>query len=206
MTMTQMTRVFVLGAALLASACVTVNVYFPAAAAESAADAVVKEVYGIEAGKPPPSGQKPADDDDASAEQAPVPVAVQLLDLLLPGARAQTPQIDIDTPAVNTLTTAMRERHAALQPHYGSGAIGMANTGLITVRDSKAVGIRERAAVNQWVAEENRDRNALYGEVARANGHPEWEPQIRAIFAQRWVANAPAGWWFQETGGGWRQK
>ena len=38
-----------------------------------------------------------------------------------------------------------------------------------------------------------------------ANGQPQWEGQIRAVFAQRWVAKASAGWWYQDAGG-WKQK
>jgi hypothetical protein len=43
-------------------------------------------------------------------------------------------------------------------------------------------------------------------EIARANGHPEWEPDIRRTFADRWVANAPRGWWYQDASGAWKQK
>jgi hypothetical protein len=59
--------------------------------------------------------------------------------------------------------------------------------------------------VNGRVAAENRDRNALYAEIANANGHPEWEAEIRSTFAQRWVQRAQSGWWVQ-GGGGWSQK
>ena len=60
--------------------------------------------------------------------------------------------------------------------------------------------------VQQLVAEENRDRNALYAEIARANGHPEWESEIRSTFARRWVDNAPGGWWYQDAAGVWKRK
>jgi len=55
------------------------------------------------------------------------------------------------------------------------------------------------------VADDNRDRNAVYREIAVANGHPEWESQIRDVFAKQWVASARSGWWYQQ-GGSWRQK
>jgi len=29
---------------------------------------------------------------------------------------------------------------------------------------------------------------------------------IRKTFAQRWIANAPGGWWYQDGGGNWKQK
>ena len=47
-----------LAAAALAAACVTINVYFPAAAAEKAADRIIDEVYQLRKETPPP---KPAD-------------------------------------------------------------------------------------------------------------------------------------------------
>jgi uncharacterized protein YdbL (DUF1318 family) len=100
----------------------------------------------------------------------------------------------------------MKQRHSSLIASYTAGALGMANNGLLVVREPKLIGIRDRNTVKQLVAEENSDRNALYAEVAKANGEPEWESLIRATFARRWVGNAPRGWWFQDSGGGWKQK
>ena len=42
-------------------------------------------------------------------------------------------------------------------------------------------------AVQALVAQENGDREVLYREIARANGHPEWEAEVRSTFAQRWM-------------------
>lgn len=113
--------------------------------------------------------------------------------------------LDIDTPAVRALTAAMKQRHDQLEPHYGSGALGLAADGNLVLRDAALVPLPQRAAVNALVAAENADRAALYREIARANGHPEWEAQIRATFAQRFIERAPAGWWV-ERAGGWARK
>ncbi|MCC7412204.1 MAG: YdbL family protein [Gammaproteobacteria bacterium] len=201
-------RLSLLGACFGAAACVTVNVYFPAAAAENAADRFVKEVYGRAQDDAPPAQTAPAPaGDGSSARDLPLHerVAAALLDAFVPRAAAQEPDITIATPAIRALQDAMTARHARLQPHYASGSIGMAANGLLTLRDAKAVPIRERAGVNALIADENRDRNQLYAEVAKANGHPEWEARIRDIFARRWVANAPGGWWFQDQSGAWQQ-
>jgi uncharacterized protein YdbL (DUF1318 family) len=56
------------------------------------------------------------------------------------------------------------------------------------------------------VADDNRDRDAVYREIAVANGHAEWEDEIRATFAKQWVDSAHAGWWYQTTAGAWKQK
>ena len=185
---------------LLAAGCVTVNVYFPAAAAEAAADRIIKEVYGEEtAPATVPEATPPADASDD-------PTALQVLDFFISSAQAQQPDIDISSPAINKLKGAMKQRHNKLEAFYASGAVGMDNGGLLTLRDPKAVAIKDRNAANQLVTAENRDRNALYAEIAKANGHPEWEQDIRSTFARRWVANAPGGWYFQDSGGGWKQK
>lgn len=205
--MNQLMRISLLPLLLVAAACVTVNVYFPAAAAENAAERFVKEVYG-RGGEAPAGEQAPAPAGEPSSaldSRAAGRLAVRLAGLLIAEARAQEADIDISTPGINALKAAMRARHGQLRPYYESGAIGMAANGLLVVRDASAVPLRERNAVNQLVAEENRDRNRLYAEVARANGHPEWEPRIREIFARQWVANAPVGWWYQDATG-WKQK
>jgi uncharacterized protein YdbL (DUF1318 family) len=195
--MMQLRRIRFLTLAVFAAGCVTVNVYFPAAAAEQAADRIIQEVYGADGQQPPAETPPQAPAGDGAA--------MRVLEFFVPAAYAQQPNIDISTPAITQLKSAMTQRHRQLEPFYGSGAVGMDSNGLITVRDPKAVDVRDRNAVNQLVAAENRDRNALYAEIAKANGHVEWEQDIRATFARRWVANAPAGWHFRDAGG-WKQK
>lgn len=56
------------------------------------------------------------------------------------------------------------------------------------------------------MAEENRDRSAVYREIAIANGHPEWEEQIQETFAKEWAQKARKGWYYQDASGAWRQK
>jgi uncharacterized protein YdbL (DUF1318 family) len=100
----------------------------------------------------------------------------------------------------------MGSRQGGLSGYYRSGAIGFDNNGMVAVRDLGAVPLPERGKLRQLVADENRDRNALYREIARANGHPEWESDIRNTFARVWVQEAGRGYWYQDAGGQWRQK
>ncbi len=192
---------------LLSTACVTINVYFPAAAAENAADRLIKEVYGLEkAGPEDAPAVEPATDPDQKSGallQTESYLAV-LLNFLVTPVYAQQPDINISSPAINTLKASMTDRHRTLSPFYDSGAVGMDSNGLIDLRDARLIDLKQRNAVKKLVNDENRDRNALYAEIARANGHPEWEAEIRNTFARRWVANAPAGWWYQ-TADGWTQ-
>ncbi len=119
---------------------------------------------------------------------------------------AAAADLEINTPAVNALKSSMQARHAQLLPYYANGAVGLTRDGGVAVRDAGAVPLSERQNVNRLVADENRDRAALYREIARANGRPEWEPDVRATFAQRWIDKAAAGWWVQDARGNWVRK
>lgn len=187
------------------TACVTVNIYFPAAAAEKAADRIIQDVWDIrpeaEQEQPTPQGgwlETWSDRRLALGERA--------LNIILPTALAQQVEIDISTPAINRIKQRMEARHQQLKPYYDSGAVGLTQDGLLSVRDLSVIPLPERNKVRQWVAEENRDRSALYREIAIANNHAEWEDEIRNTFARRWIANARPGWWYQDKAGNWRKK
>ncbi|MGB5259450.1 MAG: DUF1318 domain-containing protein [Gammaproteobacteria bacterium] len=190
---------------LLVTACVTINVYFPAEAAVKAADRIILDVYGEK-----PDAQKqdiPAAAEPTSWQQHPAistPIAIHMLNWLVAPARAEA-DISINTPAISQLQAKMEQRHRQLAPYYVSGAIGMTGDGRITLRDQKLVPLSERNTVKSLVAQENSDRDALYAEIARANDHPEWAADIRQTFARRWVANARSGWYYMD-GGTWKQK
>jgi hypothetical protein len=204
-------RFLLLPMLLLLSACVTINIYFPAAAAEKAADRIIQDVWGEqppgqttpEEGKTPES---PAPDKSSALTPGWRQAALGLLlTRVFPPAQAAEADIDISTPAIRRIQDAMKRRHERLEPHYASGAIGVTRDALVAIHDPKAIPLQARNEVKQLVAEENRDRRALYAEIARANGHPEWTDQIRDTFAQRWADNArQRGWWYQDGGGAWR--
>lgn len=110
--------------------------------------------------------------------------------------------IEINSPAISSIKSSMQARHNQLAPFYGNGAIGLTKDGWIAVKDASVLPLKDRGGLNSLVSAENSDRNALYKEIAVANGHPEWEAEIRSTFAQRWIQKAQSGWWVQE-GSGW---
>ncbi|AWI80263.1 MAG: DUF1318 domain-containing protein [Betaproteobacteria bacterium HGW-Betaproteobacteria-13] len=113
--------------------------------------------------------------------------------------------LEIDSPAIGALKQSMHQRHSQLAPLYQSGAVGLADDGSVALHSAGNVPLAQRGQVNALIAAENADRSALYREIARANGHPEWESDVRNTFAKRWVQRAQPGWWVQQ-GGGWVQK
>ncbi|QKK02434.1 MAG: YdbL family protein [Pseudomonadota bacterium] len=193
--MNRLLSILSIGVALALAACVTINVYFPEAAAEQAADRFIRDVLGEE------TPAAPSTEPQALREwrwQALMPVSV---------AWAQSPDIDIDTPQIEAIKQRMAERQREhLAGWFDDGAIGFTRDGLIEIRDRSAVGLAERRNLERVVSEENADRSAVYREIAIANGHPEWEDDIRQTFARQWIANARSGWYYQTEDGGWTQK
>lgn len=114
--------------------------------------------------------------------------------------------LDINTPAIAALQASMQQRHNQLAPLYNAGAVGLTRDGGVALRDANAVPLAQRQQANGLIAAENQDRAALYREIARANGHPEWERDIRGTFAQRWIDKAQPGWYYQNAGGAWVRK
>ena len=210
-------------AAAALTACVTINVYFPAAEAKEAARQFVEKVIGEDGAVPEAEGN----DGGGMAAVRPGSTlpAFDFDPLMLVGiapAHAQSaPDITIRTPAIQAIQARMEERfNSILRAGFDSGALGFGSDGLIVVRDAGKLGLKDqtelvryagklglkdRVATNQAVADDNRDRKAVYREVAVANGHPEWESQIRGVFARQWIASARSGWWY-EDGGAWKQK
>ena len=194
--------------ALLTTACVTINIYFPAAAAEEAARTIVRDVLQGEAGGR--SEPSPGDGDKSSSLIPSGDIGLRLigglLHLLVPEAHAADADIDINTPAISALRRGMQQRQGSLAPFYKAGAIGFDRSGNVVVRDANAVPLAQRNTVKKLVADENADRSRLYREIAKANGHPEWEDKVRATFAKVWVQEAPSGYWYEAANGAWQQR
>ena len=186
------------GIILLLVACVTINIYFPAAQAEAAAERIVDDILGKPQEKPDPGASLPM----AGWER----YAGSLLNLIIPQAQAAQPDFNVDSPQIRKLQAAMKQRNLDLKGYYASGAVGFTHDAQIALRDQAVVPLKERARVARLIDDENRDRNALYRAIAAANGHPEWESDVRATFARTWSQKAEKGWWYQPTPGNWKQR
>ncbi len=114
--------------------------------------------------------------------------------------------LDVDSPVISQLKGSMAARHSQLRPYYDAGVLGLGNDGTVVLRDAGSVPLAQRQNVSRLAAADNDDRAVLYREIARVNGNPAWEKDIRATFALRWIDRAPAGWWVQNATGAWQQK
>ena len=182
----------------LVSACVTVNIYFPAAAVERAADQIVKETWGGPA-KPATPVPQPQSRSLFSRNR--------LLALsFVSEAFAQDADINVTNPAIRALKESIKNRSNAIKPYMDRGNIGIARDGLLAIRSADGLNLKERAEVNQLIDAENKDREALYAEIAKANSIPKENiPKIKSIFAKSWIEQAQPGWWIQSNGN-WQKK
>lgn len=193
-----MKKIPVLGVLFL-TACVTINIYFPAAAAEKAADEIIKDIQNITPQKVEPQSGLP--ESHASIYQW----IDKAIGLFISSAEAAEANLSIDSAEIRQLRATMESRFPAIKPFYDSGAIGIQADGLLAVKDAGSVPLKDRNKVGKLVASENKDRQSLYQAIANANGHPEWTAQIKSTFAARWISNAQSGWWYQSSGS-WKQK
>jgi uncharacterized protein len=186
-------------AAFFINACVTVNIYFPAAAVERAAEQIVKETWGGP-GEPAKAPPKPQSTNRFSP--------MQVVSLNFVGeAYAQEADINVSNPAIRALKDSIKQRSNAIKPYMDRGNIGIGQDGLLRIRSTDGLNLKERAETQQLVEAENRDREALYAEIAKANNIPKENiPKIKSIFAKTWIEQAQPGWWIQDSQGNWKRK
>src|SRR5262245_65524640 len=107
-------RIFFLTAVVM-SACVTVNIYFPAAAVERAAEQIVKETWGgpSEPAKTPPKPQ-------SSNRFSPLRMVSWGL---VSEAHAQEPDINVSNPAIRALKDSIKQRAGTIKTNIEGGKI-----------------------------------------------------------------------------------
>jgi uncharacterized protein YdbL (DUF1318 family) len=179
--------------------CVTVNIYFPAAAIQKAADQIVDDVRKM-------PEQKPEQKQDQKPDKTSFLEQLRWVGLGATVAHAAM-DLNVSTPAIRNLRTSMANRFPQLQPLYTKGAIGETNTGFVAVRDVGALSLKEKADLNRLVDQENADRRALYTEVLRANNLDTGRlGETQRLFANSWRDKSSPGWWIQFDNGQWGKK
>ena len=177
------------------SACITVNIYFPAPEVRKAAEQIVEETWGEQ------SGAAPATPGTASGDTS-------WLDVLRPAsAHAEDVDVNVSTAAIRALKEAMKTRAEQLKPYLNQGQLGIGNDGMLVVRSLEGVALREQATARRLIEVENADRKTLYREIAQANKFgDERVGDIQRIFADTWIDKAEKGWWVQKQDGTWAKK
>lgn len=176
-------------------ACVTVNVYFPAKEVEKKAGDIIDDIRKMEPSPPAtPSGPKSSID--------------QLKNLIFNGGLAHAQRGgEVSNPVIQNLKQQIRERFPRLVPFFQKAAIGEGRTGFVEILEPKGLTPAEKTDVKSLVDAENRDRRALYQEVAKSmNISSDQIGKVQRIFAKKWQQSAERGWWIQKEDNTWVQK
>ena len=157
-------------------ACVTVNIYFPAEQVESMAGEIVDEIRGQEGAE------------EHSFLMNPIPSFVQSAILLLsPSSAWAQDATTVSNATIRGLKEKMKTRYAQLKPFYQKGILQEGDDGYISIAASDELGLKEKRDLNALVDAENKDRETLYAEVARALVIDSSQiNKVAEIFAKEW--------------------
>ncbi len=191
-----MKKLIFIAIAVFITACVTINVYFPEAKAKEVAEDSVKRIMGIEEKK---EGDKQSSIE--SLQEFAYVASNTIVEFVIPSAHAAG-----ISPAVTKLENSLKSKMQQVSTYLDSGAVGLTNDGLLTMKNNKAVSPKERGKVNKLVNSINNERTALYKESARALGNPQWQKKQQMTYAKTWIGQAKKGWWYQDSSGAWKQK
>ncbi len=198
---------------LIGLACVTINVYFPEAKIQDLSqrieDEVAQRAVELEEG----TGEEGAAPEGTADEDPPevTPGRASVLSLLLgatPAYAQSVPDPGVSNPAIRAIIDARAARVQQINDFKSRGLIGESNQALLEARSLDSISdLRERAALQKLVKDENADRERLYKEVAAAEGVDLAQlPRIRQTYAETLRNNARPGDWIQLPGGQWKQK
>ena len=188
--------------------CVTINIYFPAAAAEEAAEKIVDEVLNIDPADQkitPQSFNQPSNYRQIQQSDHKLSL-INIVDFFIPQAHAAQANLSIETAKIRSLRNNMRKRQSKLKSYYNAGTIGFTHNGLISIVPGKSLSAKHKSMASKLIKSENNDRKNLYKEIANANGHPEWQADIQKTFSQTWINKISSGWMYQTASGKWQKK
>jgi len=181
--------------------CLTINIYFPEAEVQKAAEEIVDEI------------RKEKEDKEKKEKDSQIIEITQAMEStrgsfsLVPSAYAQEKAIEVTTPKVRALQQSMKERFPKLRPFFVKGNIGETNDGFVKIRDESGLNLKEKATLRNLKRDENNDRKNLYAEVAKAMDiKPDQISKVQEIFAAEWIKKADLGWWIQNESGEWIKK
>ena len=188
---------------LFCFSCLTINIYFPEAEVQKAAEEIVDEIMKDLEDK----DKKDKDKDALMTEIDPIMGSGGESFSLVPSLYAQEEAIEVTNPKIRALKQSMKERILKLKPFFDGGNVGLGNDGFIHIRNETGLNLKEKSTLRSLHKDENNDRKNLYAEVAKAKDIKSSQiEKIQGIFAQLWIEKALTGWWVQKESGEWVKK
>ena len=175
----------------LLAACVTVNIYFPAAEVRKAAEDIVKDVRDY---------QKKGGDKE-NGTMAPSSMLFQ------PAIAYAGNELTVSNATIRQLKSRIKQRFPMIAPFMQMGAVGEGTDGFVKIRDLSRLNLKQKARLKKLVSAENSDRRALYQSVAQSLNIPLSQiSRVQAIFAKEWQKTAPSGTFIEVSPGKWQKK
>lgn len=186
---------------LFCFSCLTINIYFPEAEVQKAAEEIVNEI------RKEAEEKEKKDKDALMTEIDPMMGSGGESFSLVPSPYAQEEVTEVTTPKIRALIQSMKERFPKIKPFFEKGNIGEGNDGFIHIRNETGLNLKEKSTLRSLHKDENNDRKNLYAEVAKAKDIKSSQiEKIQGVFAQKWIKEALPGWWIQEESGEWVKK
>ncbi len=185
---------------LILFSCLTINIYFPEAEVQKAAEEIVEEI------------RKEAEDKKKKDKDSQM---IEIEQAMSSGGGSFSPvsslyaqeATEVSTPKVRALKQSLKDRFPKLKPFFEKGNIGEGNDGFVKIRDESGLNLKDKAMLRNLVNDENNDRKNMYAEYARAKEIDASQiPKIQKIFAEQWIKDANSGWWIQKESGEWAKK
>jgi uncharacterized protein YdbL (DUF1318 family) len=185
---------------LILFSCLTINIYFPEAEVQKAAEEIVEEI------------RKEAEDKKKEDKDSQM---IQMEQAMSGGGGSFSPvsslyaqeATEVTTPKLRALKQSIIDRYAKLKPFRDKGNVGEGNDGFVKIRDESGLNLKDKAMLRNLVNDENNDRKNMYAEIARAMEIEASQiPRIQKIFAALWIKKANSGWWIQNEKGVWAKK
>ena len=150
-------------------ACVTINIYFPAEQVESVAGEIVDDIRGRE----------------STGDQESM---LKTIRLVLSSNIAWAQDVtDVSNPTIRALKEQMKERYSQMKSYYDKGMLKEGDDGYVAVEDNSSLNLKEKRDLNNLVNAENKDREILYAEVAKALKIDGSQiSKVAEIFAKEW--------------------
>lgn len=177
---------------LLSCVSLTVNVYFPTAEIEEAAETIEERIR---------SGQG-SDGIETSAlfPQTPRRYGIALR-FDVPSASAQDVDLDINSPAIKQVIDSRTERYEkSLEARMDEGTFGEGVGGYLVLRTTTGFDLRTLTQLKKLVKEENDDRLKLYQEILKENDLEINKTNMERVgetFAKAIRKTMKVGHWYQ---------
>ena len=178
----------------LLTACVTINIYFPAAEVQKTAEEIVSDVRGADAKNLDRSAPENKD-----SEAGPV----SFMRLGISKAYAAR-ELDVSNATIRTLKGRIKQNYPRLRKWLAKGVLGEGYNGYVVMRQAGSLNLKAKVEAKRVMQEENSNRKALYAAVASAlNIQSSQVSRVGRIFAQQWQRAVPPGTWIETAPGKW---